>query len=116
MKIRIGFVSNSSSSSFCIFGWSSNDIKAIGFDDYFDFMKAVTEKCGLHLTSSYYEGSGEHIVGLGNTDEEFDHYMEDWMSYECDPPTVEEQILIHEIGMVFKLPKPGMYADTWFNG
>ena len=115
MKIRAGFVSNSSSSSFCIFGWGENDLKSIGFD-YYNFIKAVQEKCGLSLDHSFYNGSDEYIIGLGNTNEEFDHYMEDWQSYECDPPTEEQKILIYEIGMIFKLPKPGLYADTWFNG
>jgi len=41
MKIRNGFVSNSSSTSFCIFGIELNKIKNVGYDgDLYDFVES----------------------------------------------------------------------------
>ena len=60
MKIRMGFVSNSSSSSFCIYGAELSDVleelkKALGMDltsdcdDVYSLSEAIESKTGLEL-------------------------------------------------------------------
>ncbi len=112
MKTRSGFVSNSSSSSFCIYGWKCND---------------YTEECNLmgklkiyfrdsmDLTSSCTPDEYS-VVGVGHTNSEFDHYMDDWEDYECEPPNSELMTELDRVAKSLGLEEPEMYRATWFNG
>ena len=113
MKIRTGFVSNSSSSSFYIYGWSckTHDEKKVLWD------KLVTFKPSLEggLTCSY-TPDGDYVVGVGNTDDEMDHYMDDWEDYECDGPTTSQCEALDEVGKKLGLPPAETRSATWYNG
>jgi hypothetical protein len=114
MKIRSGFVSNSSSSSFCIYGWRCKDYNEV---------EALTQKLKIYFGKGSKNGvrytntqDGDYIVGVGNIEDEFDHYMDDWQDYECDGPDSELIKKLDKVAKTEELPEPEMYSDTWFNG
>lgn len=114
MKIRSGFVSNSSSSSFCIYGWVCKTT------DELYALKDRIEKCkkdsniDIIITHSN-NNVGEEVIGVGNTNTDMDHYMEDWENYECNPPTDKETKALKRIGKKLKLPPPQLYNETFYN-
>lgn len=69
MKIRNGFVSNSSSSSFCIYGASISSTslaKALGIDDEDADIEELLSKAPALSEMSYWspEGYDEYFVGI----------------------------------------------------
>jgi len=117
MKIRNGFVSNSSAASFCIYGWNEEDLNK----DYYE-IKALAERIGeklgktkIQLTSA---SKYEVVMGVGNVAYDFDHLEEwtyNWEQYKCDLPADEEKKKLLEIAKEMGLPKPKLFSETFWN-
>ena len=119
MKIRQGFVSNSSATSFCILGYMIRT---------YEEAEEILEKMKLSGINAIMacSQSGDTVVGVGNHDDEIDHYMddyEDWQDYEADGPTKEEIESIEKFGKhntvldeEGKEIKISYYSETFFNG
>lgn len=112
MKIRQGFISNSSSASFCIYGWTSDQLK-LSYMESLEFCNKLREK---HPKIFYFwHPTSEFIIGVGNTNEDMDHDMCDWEDYTCHSPDPEEMKLLDQVAEEMGLPKPTMESATWYN-
>ena len=112
MKIRNGFVSNSSSSSFCIYGWKCKTYEEK--DELVDRLKQHEDDNDCEITYSNTE-LGEYVVGVGHTACDMDHYMEDWEDFKCESPNKEKQKKLKKIGRKLKLSVPKMYSETFYD-
>ena len=111
MKIRAGFVSNSSASSFCIYGWVGKYQEMTLLEEK---IKAAFPDIKLIRAGHPYSDT---IVGVGQFEDEVDHwYGENWEDYECDGPSKEEMEALDKIANTLELPAPMMDNATWFNG
>lgn len=130
MKFRNGFISNSSASSFTIYGWSITDLNK-HISSLCSFFKDVDieidEYSLINKITSFWEGSqfdicschnsyNELIVGIGQSGAEIDHYNSDWESFEFDGPSLEKVMALDRFARVFGLPQPKLYQETFFNG
>ena len=128
MKIRIGFVSNSSAASFCIYGWTSKELENTRFKDEefkwypYECKKFVAEihkiDPTLKITSSH-TPEDYFVIGVGEAGTEIDHNMEydqDWHDYRCPEPSISKGKRLDEVAKKLDLPQPKLYADTWFDG
>jgi hypothetical protein len=111
MKIRQGFVSNSSSTSFNIFGFYFGQDE----EDAYSFLNRL--KYRKIESILVYNRYGDCVVGAGHIEYECDHGREDWESYVCPGPD-EKQIeslksFAREFGIEDKLRT---YSDTFREG
>lgn len=106
MKVRIGFVSNSSTSSFCMYGWNKNQLT----DEQYTLIKS----CDKINVEDFY-ASYDTYVGVGNQESDL-HFEDEDTDYLCDGPTLDEKIKIDELAKLYKLPEPSSYGQTWYNG
>ena len=134
MKIRQGFVSNSSSSSFTIYGWTSDELAEyvagllpfvtsfeevrIDFSvDAYDFVKKLQENWDgdiFDLTFSNTE-DGEMVFGLGTAGQEVDHYNESFTdAFEYAEPDIASQEKFDELAKKLNLPVPHMHQGTFY--
>lgn len=111
MKIRNGFVSNSSSCSFCLYGWERGSRSKL--DDLHEKIKEAYPNINLICA---YGSNDSYVLGVGNYDDGIDHDNENWEEYEADYPTAEEVAQIDEAVKKLNLPKPEYYQDTFRNG
>ena len=119
MKFRNGFVSNSSSMSFCIYGWTQEDL---GFDycEFHTWKELIKDKypnCKFE-DFNFHPTSNGGIIGVGNSAYEFDHYLdlenEIWEEHKEPPPSKKDMELLDSIAEIEKLPKPTLQEATWF--
>ena len=100
MKIRNGFVSNSSASSFCIYGWKVRQINYKDDDDYIihqkrivEMLECLEEKFELKRYNSLAQYVTDYeclILGVGSYTTEFDHgYDGFWQDYDSPWPSKE---------------------------
>jgi hypothetical protein len=128
MKIRIGFVSNSSSTSFCIYGWTEDVFKdkpelrvqkddkiyyCHGGDALKKFLKTTPHELNIVTSCS---PSNDFVMGVGTVENDIDHYMEDWEDHVAEEPTQKEMEELDKVAEKLNLPKPQMYSATWRNG
>ena len=116
MKTRDGFVSNSSSASFCIYGWTDGDLGLSEWEanDLCRWLRDILPS----MIDSPHPHAGT-IIGVGNVAEEMDHGEDEpgaWRDYRCDEPTKEDMAKLDEIALGLGLPKPTISSATWFNG
>ena len=106
MKIRLGFVSNSSTSSFCLYGWYKHNLTA----EQIELVKAIAN------VEEFCDDSNDYI-GIGNQENDL-HFEDDdeAMDYECDGPSDEEMAKLDKFALEQNLPKPDMYGSTFRNG
>ena len=121
MKIRNGFVSNSSSQSFCIYGWDDESLKTDNGEslDYSEIW-AIKDKISklykdIRLVDSS-SPSSDIIFGVGSVNYDIDHGDEDWEDYESPEPSKEEMDKLDKVSEEMKMPKPKMFIATWYNG
>jgi len=110
MKIRTGFVSNSSSSSFCIYGASISDVETLAkalkieSEDDWDAIKSSLEKLGLD-----WYGNSDYGRYIGRT----------WSSIKDDETgaqfkkSVDDKLkdLLGELA-----PRCGTCEEAWYDG
>lgn len=110
MKFREGFVSNSSASSFCLFGWQVSKLTEAQLES-------------LHEGPYFREGLGTacppdegEILGVGNSYYEIDHDCneEDWHDFESPPPSKEAQQQLLILAQELDLPRPSMFSGTYW--
>ena len=113
MKVRLGFVSNSSACSFCVYGFVFSREERPLVEEILKRAKAI----GLDAFEMQ-DQNCQYIVGVGNYDSDFDHDEdEDWQNYEADPPSQEEVDKFTELAKELAPDKELDYhADTYFNG
>jgi len=127
MKIRNGFVSNSSSSSFTIYGWTEDvfenvlknsspllDGMRIDIDEY-----QIIENLEKFWDDPYSltcccDSEGRKVFGLGRYGTEIDHYVEDWENFYYDEPTDEEKEKFDKLAKELKLPKPQIIKEAFY--
>lgn len=129
MKIRTCHVSNSSASSFCIYGFIK---KFQGYDDYENYfntsdneyakLEKELTKVGLRLiTRSIPDGgnSWETITGIGKAGCEIDHYLpdgEDWRDFSFPAPLESEKIALQNIMKKLGIEEPLVLMEkTWWD-
>lgn len=109
MKIRQGFVSNSSTTSFCIYGTRmSAPYDEQREDEFYDADDELCEKCdklGLYCNSSPWDS--EHWVGLEFTD------MHDDETRKQFEARVEHMLFTH---FGIKPKECGVYKEAWRDG
>jgi hypothetical protein len=138
MKIRIGFVSNSSATSFTIYGWTVEDLSShmaslcpayegvnISLDYYGEngFLRNLEkawkesgEENDWDIVESENSDGGQ-IFGLGESGDEIDHYLpqgQAWEDFEYPEPSLDKIKKFDEIAKKLKLPKPRMHKATFF--
>jgi hypothetical protein len=115
MKLRTGFVSNSSGASFCIYGWTNEELGLSGSQVYafLDMIQALDKSI---VESSH--PSVDRIIGVGEIRSEVDHSYEgdDWHDYRCPEPSKKDMAKLDAIAKKLGLPKPTLQAETWYDG
>ena len=108
MKIRNGFVSNSSTSSFCMCGWEKDSLT--------EEQRKMLEDA--KLVELFY-GSCETYIGVGNSEGDL-HFDEDEGesadSYCCPEPAQEDVDKLIAFAKENNLPAPDWHSETWYNG
>ncbi len=133
MKIRNGFVSNSSAASFCIYGWTEDVFKdrpdllpteeQVSMSNYRhvsyileDLLKTIPHGLSIIENNS---PNNDFVIGVGNSSTDIDHNMgegEYWEDYISDEPTQKEMRELEKVAEKLKLPLPKMYSATWRDG
>ena len=126
MKIRQGFVSNSSAASFCIYGWCESiletnpelvelDYENAQYDTFLKKLKSIKTKTNIFVEES--PPDNEFIIGVGNSATDIDHNMQDgeqWSDYVSPPPSKEDMEELDRIAKILNLPKPQLYSATFW--
>jgi hypothetical protein len=112
MKVRNGFVSNSSTSSFCLFGIAlggTDDLEKMGMiftdrDDPYDEIYKLVQDSGLDIVFDndndvIYVGLHPDCMGLDETKRQFQARVRELMT-KLLPDSVSEKLEIHE-GEIF---------------
>ena len=132
MKIRLGYVSNSSASSFTIYGWTETDLSehvgkllpsfagvSIQIDEDL-FCENIEKLWDGHerdiITSR--DADGYNVIGLGQAGDEIDHCQSltdgRWEDFEFPEPNEEQKKKFDKLAKKMKLPKPKIYKGTFF--
>lgn len=121
MKIRSGFVSNSSSSSFCIFGWTEEDLKRLNINIDELEERLLTKYPDIRFECAHPPWS-DKIIGVGNREEDL-HFADEWggdddegFDNPVDEPAEAECNKLLEIAKQEGLPNPEMFEDIYYNG
>ncbi|MHA1468971.1 MAG: hypothetical protein ACTSSP_00265 [Candidatus Asgardarchaeia archaeon] len=130
MKIRTGFVSNSSVSSFTIYGWTEKDLSEhlaslcssfknvdVSIDESFiESLDEIWEGNKWDLNSTY-GPDGRMVFGLGTHDSEVDHSGYDYTgeNFKFPEPSYKDQKKFDELAKKLKLPQPKMHQATWYD-
>jgi len=127
MKIRNGFVSNSSSSSFTIYGWTEKIFKETlgtvsplleGMEIYIDEWKMIDnleklweDQRGVDCCD---DADGFKVFGIGTSGTEIDHYIDDYQNFYYDEPSDENKAKLDKIAEKLGMPKPQIYKGNFY--
>ena len=114
MKLRAGFVSNSSSCSFCIYGFEIDGSK----EEYDSIIKKIEEAAKIiGLEVDQFLGQSDSYFGVGTYDDDIDHGDENWQDFTSEGPTTEEVKKFTEIMQKISPEKTLDYhSETYRNG
>jgi len=130
MKIRNGFVSNSSSSSFTIYGWKGEDLSKHlaslspafeGMDFYLDEwtftenLEKLWQGEDFDITYSK-DRYGDQVFGLSVAGTEVEYYLPPHQDFEYTEPSDERRKKFDNLAEELNFPKPMLYKDTFFDG
>jgi hypothetical protein len=120
MKIRVGFVSNSSSCNFCIYGvrfeYSGDKYVLEEPDDDAYSIERDAEHLKLNIEraeiETYWGGIKDkfYVFGVGNVESERDHFDLDWEQHVPPEPTKEEMTKFDEL---IKSVNPELKAEIY---
>ena len=114
MKLRMGFVSNSSAASFCLYGWQTAKLSEEQITALREARQKDSWRSGSCLHTVWHPIDRE-IIGIGNSYSEIDHDEENWQSFESPPPDKATQQQLEKLAEELQLPRPEMYADTYWD-
>ena len=115
MKLRAGFVSNSSSCSFCVYGFHNDEYDEQEYNSVIKNIMAAAKEIGLEV--DHFCGQSDSYFGVGTYDDDIDHYMENWEDFTSEGPTTEEVKKFTEIVQKIAPDKTLDYhSETWRNG
>ena len=131
MKIRLGHVSNSSASSFTIYGWTEKELSQhIGniMPSFFDVDMFIDDETFCDNLEKLWDGhewdivadassDGMKIFGLGEAGDEIDHNVTEgrWEDFKYPEPSDEKKKAFDEVAKKLNLPKPSIYQETFFD-
>ena len=109
MKIRTGFVSNSSSSSFCVYGFWLDDKKLEALGKTYDDMEAMSFLKGI--TAQRVSGEG-YCVGVGHRV----NFEENWETLDLEA-YVARKSEVAEIAKTFGVENPDikLHIGTYYS-
>ena len=111
MKFRSGFVSNSSSCSFCLYGWKVKTHQ----DGNLLKTQLLAAAPKLDITTTY-DIDNTFIVGVGTYEDNIDHYMDIWEDYESEGPTAAQTVELDLIAKTLGLETPTIFSGNFRDG
>ena len=125
----MGYVSNSSTTSFTIYGWTETELSEhigkllpafVGVNVSIDedvFCENIEKLWSGHEwdITCFRNSAGENVFGVGNAGQEVDHYNSSFSNdYKMDEPDDDKKKQLDAIAVKLGLPSPTMHQETFY--